>query len=1196
MRLKPLLIIILFFSASFFSVNADFDPMVSDTYVDDDYDAGTPGWGVTHFDNVQDGVDNVDAGGTVHVYEGTYTEEVYIDHSLNLRGAGRNLVIIDGDGGSTIIIDANFVNISGVNVSNGEYGIVLDGDWNTINNTIITGNDYGFDFLNADNNTLFYNDIIKNLVGIDLETECHDNLFHHNNFENNSWGHGWIDEWHQQWNLTYSYPDLDAGNGNYFDDHWNFTDEFHGPDQDIPGSDGIVDFRYSLGREDEDWYPFMEHYYPPNENTPPIISDEDPENEDIDIEVTQATVSVTIEDTNDTFDWTIEGEHVVNTGQNDDTDGVKSANLITPLPYFTVIIWYVNATDSEFNVNEVYQFRTESELGTTIQEAIDSADEDDTVYVPSGIYTENLIINKSITLEGQHKDTTTIDGGGIGHVIFVDNTEDVTISGFTIQNSGSYGVFLNNSDNVEINNNIVTGNGYGIKLLNSDYNTIESNNINNNTRGIGLTASDENTIESNDIVENNQEGIEANTFCIHNTISENFIDDNGEQGIFAEYDSQIRIIRNTISNNHQQGMIYFFSDNGTIAENTVHSNWQTGIDIWGTSDTDVFWNNVSGNDVEGIRIYWDSHRNEIYGNDVIGYNYQYGVPTYQPLGIYLRGEAPALSSTHNKFYHNNFFDNVVQAKDNDPSGTNIWNDSYPSGGNYYDDFDEPSEGAYDNYRGHYQTISGEDGIIDGGSLNPYNITDGTSKDWYPLKEPYARPSLASVEFTWSPPIPKVDEEVTFTSLAEGGTIVEWIWDFGDEESGRGKTVKHTYDDKGYYVVKHRALNNRGLQDTSVQTIFIAPRGPFIEIKINKYPGFTIPEMYDLLRATELPVSDTEVTVFVIDSGVYPQTYEGIDLSLVESQHHSYFPDGEDGNGHGTWVAYAIAYMLDKKLPNSQQISYRIFGDETETTPQILLDALDRALELKPDIVSISAGAIGSPLDPYSKKVEKLVKEGIIVICAGGNLGPRPSTILSPAVSSSAFCVAGEDPQWYGDEMTTQRKNGILNLKDDTIAEWSSRGPVPDVYPKPDASSPGESILGPWIDKGAIVTKAISGTSMATPLISAGSAVVVAENKGLMETVKTMYFWDKSVVVTAFHESLRESCYEKGSVNDWGAGIIQFDKVSEIYQGKLMLLLGIYIGSISLLWILVIVVILWYVYSKRKGTWKPFGKARKWWAK
>ena len=48
------------------------------------------------------------------------------------------------------------------------------------------------------------------------------------------------------------------------------------------------------------------------------------------------------------------------------------------------------------------------------------------------------MVDKSISLIGEDKNTTVIDGGEIDDVIYI-SANDVTISGFTIQNSGDEG-------------------------------------------------------------------------------------------------------------------------------------------------------------------------------------------------------------------------------------------------------------------------------------------------------------------------------------------------------------------------------------------------------------------------------------------------------------------------------------------------------------------------------------------------------------------------------------------------------------------------------------------------------------------------------------------------------------------------------------------------------------------------------------
>lgn len=94
-----------------------------------------------------------------------------------------------------------------------------------------------------------------------------------------------------------------------------------------------------------------------DENNATALSGETPPDNSIGISLTQSKVNVTIEDADgDLFDWTIEGQYIDNTGGNDDTDGNKQANIQTPLPFGTDIIWYVNVSDGYESTNATYTF------------------------------------------------------------------------------------------------------------------------------------------------------------------------------------------------------------------------------------------------------------------------------------------------------------------------------------------------------------------------------------------------------------------------------------------------------------------------------------------------------------------------------------------------------------------------------------------------------------------------------------------------------------------------------------------------------------------------------------------------------------------------------------------------------------------------------------------------------------------------
>jgi hypothetical protein len=97
-------------------------------------------------------------------------------------------------------------------------------------------------------------------------------------------------------------------------------------------------------------------------NNAPVLSNEDPTNMTEDVDKMYSQVSVQINDLDgDTMTWTIEGAYITNTGDSSGNTTI-SADLITPLPYDTPIIWYVNVTDGFVSVNETFEFKVREEF------------------------------------------------------------------------------------------------------------------------------------------------------------------------------------------------------------------------------------------------------------------------------------------------------------------------------------------------------------------------------------------------------------------------------------------------------------------------------------------------------------------------------------------------------------------------------------------------------------------------------------------------------------------------------------------------------------------------------------------------------------------------------------------------------------------------------------------------------------------
>jgi parallel beta-helix repeat protein len=161
---------------------------------------------------------------------------------------------------------------------------------------------------------------------------------------------------------------------------------------------------------------------------------------------------------------------------------------------------------------------------STIQNAIDNATASDTVFVydDSSPYSENIVINKSLNLVGEDKNTTIIDGSGTGDVILI-SADKTNIKGFTIRNGGSSCSGISLADH-------------------SDYNVITANIIiSNKWDGISLHHSSNNTISYN-IFSDNSDGIYLSYFCNNNNILGNVLLDNTFYGIYIQSSNSDNVI------------------------------------------------------------------------------------------------------------------------------------------------------------------------------------------------------------------------------------------------------------------------------------------------------------------------------------------------------------------------------------------------------------------------------------------------------------------------------------------------------------------------------------------------------------------------------------------------------------------------------------------------------------------------------
>lgn len=115
----------------------------------------------------------------------------------------------------------------------------------------------------------------------------------------------------------------------------------------------------------------------------------------------------------------------------------------------------------------------------SIQAGILAAKDGDTIIVKAGVYHECLVIDKSLTLIGEHG--AIIQGNGKGHTVEI-TAYRVTLIGFTINGSCKSpwsGIYIH-STCTNITGNIIMNHYCGIRIYDSSYTFLRNNSITSN--------------------------------------------------------------------------------------------------------------------------------------------------------------------------------------------------------------------------------------------------------------------------------------------------------------------------------------------------------------------------------------------------------------------------------------------------------------------------------------------------------------------------------------------------------------------------------------------------------------------------------------------------------------------------------------------------------------------------------------------
>jgi len=171
-------------------------------------------------------------------------------------------------------------------------------------------------------------------------------------------------------------------------------------------------------------------------------------------------------------------------------------------------------------------------------------------------------------------------------------------------------------------------------------------------------------------------------------------------------------------------------------------------------------------------------------------------------------------------------------------------------------------------------------------------------------------------------------------------------------------------------------------------------GPYIGIEFPKQMGFTG-------KGIKIGIIDTGINLDHPD--FFSQENTSRFLKGYDFVENDEIP--QDTNGHGTQVTGIIRAegQLKGIAPNADIFSYRVSSDGESVPSNLIIKAINQAVEDNVDIINISLG-VNVTHHQIDDAVNNAIEQGVVVVAAAGNSGPDESTIGSPASNPNAITV------------------------------------------------------------------------------------------------------------------------------------------------------------------------------------------------
>jgi hypothetical protein len=234
-------------------------------------------------------------------------------------------------------------------------------------------------------------------------------------------------------------------------------------------------------------------------------------------------------------------------------------------------------------------------------------------------------------------------------------------------------------------------------------------------------------------------------------------------------------------------------------------------------------------------------------------------------------------------------------------------------------------------------------------------------------------------------------------------------------------------------------------------------------------------------AWEFTRGSADVVVAVLDTGVQ-STHPDLAGKVIVGGNHSGASSAEDKHGHGTHVTGTVAAATDNQVGvsglgwHTRVRAIKVLDDEGVGLVSSVIKGINEAVATGARVINLSL-ADTSPSEALNQAVQSARRSGVVVVAAAGNDTAPRTKANYPAAIDGVIGVAASD-------------------RNDAIAGFSNRGPwVSIAAPGVTVASTCSTAFGNSCrsNTGYAV---FSGTSMATPHVSAAAALLFAADPGL----------------------------------------------------------------------------------------------------